>query len=94
MREDVVALIAGTVLAVGALAFVLYIPTKTLTSTVTDLTFAFELAMCAMALNLCMGYCGIISLASGDIFASWRASASCWRFARDSGRNSSSMIWL
>jgi branched-chain amino acid transport system permease protein len=53
----------------AAVGFVLYIPTQTQTSTVTDLTFAFELAMCAMALNLCMGYCGIISLGHSAFFA-------------------------
>ena len=43
----------------GTVAFVLYIPTKTETSTILDMTLAFELAVAAMSLNLVLGYGGI-----------------------------------
>ncbi len=46
----------------GFAALVLYIPTKTETGTIGDMTYAVELATCAMALNLVLGYTGIISI--------------------------------
>lgn len=53
---------------VATLAFLLYIPTKAQTSTINDMTFAFELALAAMALNLVMGFGGIISLGHSAFF--------------------------
>lgn len=53
----------------ATVAFVLYIPTKAQAGTIGDMTFAFELAMAAMALNLVMGYGGIISLGHSAFFA-------------------------
>ena len=46
----------------------LYIPTKTETSTIGDMTFAFQLALAAMSLNLVMGYGGIVSLGHSAFF--------------------------
>lgn len=47
---------------IGFAALVLYIPTKTETGTIGDMTYAAELAVCAMALNLVLGYTGVISI--------------------------------
>jgi branched-chain amino acid transport system permease protein len=47
---------------IGFAALVLYIPTKTETGTIGDMTYAVELAVCAMALNLVLGYTGVISI--------------------------------
>ena len=60
----------GDPAAVGAatIAFVLYIPTRTETGTIGDMTLAFELAAVAMALNLVMGYGGIVSLGHSAYF--------------------------
>lgn len=52
----------------GTLAFVLYIPTKTQPSTTGDMTFALQLAICAMGLNLVMSYGGVISLGHSAFF--------------------------
>lgn len=52
----------------ATIAFVLYIPTQTRAGTVGDMTFAFELAAVAIALNLVMGYGGIISLGHSAFF--------------------------
>lgn len=49
-------------------AFILYIPTKTQTGTVVDMTTGFQVALAAMALNLAMGYGGIISLGHSAFF--------------------------
>lgn len=46
----------------AVVAFVLYIPTRAATGTVSDITFAFELIIAAMALNLVFGFAGIISI--------------------------------
>lgn len=46
----------------GLAALILYIPTKTETGTIGDMTYAVELAICAMALNLVLGYTGVISI--------------------------------
>lgn len=54
--------------ALGTLAFVLYIPTKTPPSTTGDMTFALQLAICAMGLNLVMSYGGVISLGHSAFF--------------------------
>lgn len=52
----------------AAVAFVLYIPTKTDTGTIGDMTLAFELIICAMGLNLVLGYTGIISIGHSAFF--------------------------
>lgn len=52
----------------ATVAFLLYIPTQAQTSTIGDMTFAFELALAAMALNLVMGFGGIISLGHSAFF--------------------------
>lgn len=49
-------------------AFVLYIPNRSQVGTISDVTFAFELGVAAMALNLVMGYGGIISLGHSAFF--------------------------
>ena len=54
--------------AAGTIAFVLYIPTKTETSTILDMTLAFQLAVAALSLNLVMGYGGIVSLGHSAFF--------------------------
>ena len=46
----------------AVVAFVLYIPTKTETGTIGDITLAFEYITCAIGLNLVLGYTGIISI--------------------------------
>lgn len=46
----------------GVAALILYIPTQTETGTIGDMTYAVELAICAMALNLVLGYTGVISI--------------------------------
>ena len=46
----------------------LYIPTKTETSTIRDMTLAFQLALAALSLNLVMGYGGIVSLGHSAFF--------------------------
>lgn len=48
--------------------FVLYIPTKAQDGTVGDMTFALQLAIAAMALNLVMGFGGIISIGHSAYF--------------------------
>ncbi len=48
--------------AVAVILVVLYIPTKTSTSTVSDFAYAFELIIAAMSLNLLFGFAGQISL--------------------------------
>lgn len=52
----------------ATVAFLLYIPTKTDTGTIIDMTLALQLAIAAMALNLVMGYGGIISLGHSAFF--------------------------
>lgn len=52
----------------AVLAFVIYIPTKTETGTIGDITLAFELMICAMGLNLVLGYAGIISIGHSAFF--------------------------
>lgn len=52
----------------AAVAFVLYIPTKTKTGTIGDITLAFELITCAIAINLVLGYTGIISIGHSAFF--------------------------
>lgn len=54
--------------AAAAIAFVLYIPTKTQTGTILDMTLAFQLAVAALSLNLVMGYGGIVSLGHSAFF--------------------------
>src|SRR3954447_14403118 len=54
------ALRAAAVLAIAAL--VIYIPTRTQTGRVGDVTLAFELIIAAMSLNLVLGYTGLISI--------------------------------
>jgi branched-chain amino acid transport system permease protein len=53
---------------VATVAFVLYIPTRTEVGTIGDMTLAFEMATAAMALNLVMGYGGIVSLGFSAYF--------------------------
>ncbi len=52
----------------AVVAFVIYIPTKTETGTVGDMTLAIELAIAAMSLNLVLGYTGIISIGHSAFF--------------------------
>ncbi len=52
----------------ATILFVLYIPTKAEDGTVGDMTFALQLAIAAMALNLVMGFGGIISLGHSAYF--------------------------
>jgi branched-chain amino acid transport system permease protein len=52
----------------ATIAFLLYIPTRTQVGTIGDMTVAFELATVAMALNLVMGYGGIVSLGHSAYF--------------------------
>ena len=52
----------------ATVAFVLYIPTRTQVSTINDMTIALELVAVAMALNLVMGYGGIVSLGHSFYF--------------------------
>jgi branched-chain amino acid transport system permease protein len=47
---------------------ILYIPTRTEVGTIGDMTLAFEMATAAMALNLVMGYGGIVSLGFSAYF--------------------------
>jgi branched-chain amino acid transport system permease protein len=54
--------------AAAALAFLLYIPTRSQVSTIGDMTLAFQLATVAMALNLVMGFGGIVSLGHSAFF--------------------------
>lgn len=49
-------------------AFVLYIPTRTETGTIGDMTVAIEFAIAAISLNLVLGYTGIISLGHSAFF--------------------------
>jgi len=53
---------------VATVAFVLYVPTRTNTGTIVDMTLALQLAIAAMALNLVMGFGGIISLGHSAFF--------------------------
>lgn len=52
----------------ATVAFVLYIPTRTQTGTIIDMTLAMQLAIAAMALNLVMGFGGIISIGHSAYF--------------------------
>jgi branched-chain amino acid transport system permease protein len=52
----------------AVVAVVVYIPTKTTTSTIGDVTLAFEYAIAAMSLNLVLGYAGIISIGHSFFF--------------------------
>jgi branched-chain amino acid transport system permease protein len=52
----------------AVVAFVVYIPTKTETQTVGDMSLAIELAIAAMSLNLVLGYAGIISIGHSFFF--------------------------
>ena len=52
----------------ATIAFVLYIPTRTQVSTINDMTIALELVAVAMALNIVMGYGGIVSLGHSFYF--------------------------
>jgi branched-chain amino acid transport system permease protein len=52
----------------ATVAFVLYIPTRSQVSTIGDITFTFQMATVAMALNLVMGYGGIVSLGHSAYF--------------------------
>lgn len=54
--------------ALATVAFILYIPVKTETSTILDMTLAFQLGVAALSLNLVMGYAGIISLGHSAFF--------------------------
>lgn len=54
--------------AVATILFLLYIPTKGETGTVGDMTFALQLAIAAMALNLVMGFGGIVSIGHSAYF--------------------------
>ena len=47
---------------------ILYIPTRTEVGTIGDMTLAFEMATAAMALNLVMGYGGMVSLGFSAYF--------------------------
>jgi branched-chain amino acid transport system permease protein len=57
-----------TLWAAAAVAFVLYIPMKSKDGTIGDMTFALQLAIAAMALNLVMGFGGIISIGHSAYF--------------------------
>ena len=46
----------------------MYIPTKTTSGTIGDITLAFEYAIAAMSLNLVLGYAGIISIGHSAFF--------------------------
>lgn len=52
----------------ATIAFVVYIPTQTQPGTIGDMTVALELVAVAMALNLVMGYGGLISLGHSAYF--------------------------
>jgi branched-chain amino acid transport system permease protein len=52
----------------AAVAFLLYVPTKSETGTIVDMTNALQLAIAAMALNLAMGFGGIISIGHSAYF--------------------------
>ncbi len=52
----------------AALAAVLYVPVFSATGTISDMTFALELSIAAMSLNLLIGYGGIISLGHSAFF--------------------------
>ena len=54
--------------AIGAIAFLLYIPMKSETGTVINMTLALQLAVAALALNLVMGFGGIISIGHSAFF--------------------------
>jgi branched-chain amino acid transport system permease protein len=54
--------------AVATVLFVLYIPTRAEVGTIGDMTLAFEMATAAMALNLVMGYGGLVSLGFSAYF--------------------------
>ena len=49
-------------------AVVIYIPTRTQTGRIGDVTLAFELIIAAMSLNLVLGYTGLISLGHSAFF--------------------------
>ena len=48
--------------------FLLYVPTKSETGTIVDMTNALQIAIAAMALNLAMGFGGIISIGHSAYF--------------------------
>lgn len=52
----------------ATIAFVVFIPTKAQSGTIGDMTFALELAICAMGLNLVMSYGGVVSLGHSAFF--------------------------
>ncbi len=52
----------------ATVAVVIYIPTKTSTSTIGDFTLVIEYAIAAMSLNLVLGYTGIISIGHSAFF--------------------------
>jgi branched-chain amino acid transport system permease protein len=54
--------------AVATVLFVLYIPTRAKVGTIGDMTLAFEMATAAIALNLVMGYGGLVSLGFSAYF--------------------------
>ena len=53
---------------VAVVAALLYIPTRTNTSTIGDMATATQLAIAAMSLNLLLGYGGVISLGHSAFF--------------------------
>lgn len=54
--------------AAATIAAVLYVPVFSATGTISDMTFALELAIAAMSLNLLIGYGGVISLGHSAFF--------------------------
>ena len=52
----------------ATIALIVYIPTRAQPSTISDMTTALELATVAMALNLVMGFGGLISLGHSAYF--------------------------
>ncbi|HET9547654.1 MAG TPA: branched-chain amino acid ABC transporter permease [Desertimonas sp.] len=52
----------------ATIALIMYIPTRAQPSTISDMTTALELATVAMALNLVMGFGGLISLGHSAYF--------------------------
>lgn len=54
--------------ALATILFLVYIPTRTQDGTIGDMTTALQLAVAAMALNLVMGFGGIISIGHSAYF--------------------------
>ena len=52
----------------AVVAALVYIPTKTNTSTIGDIATATQLAIAAMSLNLLLGYSGVISIGHSAFF--------------------------